>query len=76
MPRNARALDGGAAGGTQAAQPSPLEHQLGGTGSDWQQSALHLDNTCNEDTKDSPVRGVPRLFSELFVSTASTSIVQ
>lgn len=34
-------------------QPSPRKRQLSRTGSDWQQSALHLDNICNENTKDS-----------------------
>lgn len=55
-------------------QPSPRERQLSRTGSDWQQSALHLDNTCNGNTKDSVVCGIPRFFSERFVSTATISV--
>lgn len=34
-------------------RPSSRERQLSRTGSDWLQSALHLDNACNENMKDS-----------------------
>lgn len=48
-----------------------LEHQLGRMSSDWQPFTW----VTEVMTKGKPVRGIPHLFQEMFVSAAPNSII-